>query len=70
MLFSRPTWEGGQYNGDEQSRLAALRLAMELGADHIEFNSPPNQNQFPLLKKTPKISPSQNQIQFPPKSKP
>ena len=36
MLFSRPTWEGGQYDGDEQSRLAALRLAMELGADHID----------------------------------
>ncbi|KAJ0768929.1 putative 3-dehydroquinate dehydratase, Shikimate dehydrogenase (NADP(+)) [Helianthus annuus] len=32
----RPTWEGGQYDGDEQSRLAALRLAMELGADHID----------------------------------
>nr|XP_043627454.1 bifunctional 3-dehydroquinate dehydratase/shikimate dehydrogenase, chloroplastic isoform X1 [Erigeron canadensis] len=36
-LFTyRPTWEGGQYDGDEQSRLAALRLAMELGADHID----------------------------------
>ncbi|XP_076891762.1 bifunctional 3-dehydroquinate dehydratase/shikimate dehydrogenase, chloroplastic-like [Bidens hawaiensis] len=32
----RPAWEGGQYVGDEQSRLAALRLAMELGADHID----------------------------------
>ncbi|KAI3828489.1 hypothetical protein L1987_02590 [Smallanthus sonchifolius] len=32
----RPTWEGGQYDGDEQSRLAVLRLAMELGADHID----------------------------------
>lgn len=36
FLFCRPTWEGGQYDGDEQSRLAALRLAMELGADHID----------------------------------
>ncbi|CAH1427633.1 unnamed protein product [Lactuca virosa] len=36
-LFTyRPTWEGGQYNGDEESRLDALRLAMELGADHID----------------------------------
>ncbi|KAF5774145.1 putative 3-dehydroquinate dehydratase, Shikimate dehydrogenase [Helianthus annuus] len=36
-LFTyRPTWEGGQYDGDEQSRLAALKLAMELGADHID----------------------------------
>ncbi|PHT58830.1 Bifunctional 3-dehydroquinate dehydratase/shikimate dehydrogenase, chloroplastic, partial [Capsicum baccatum] len=36
-LFTyRPTWEGGQYAGDEMSRLDALRLAMELGADHID----------------------------------
>ncbi|KAK9065583.1 hypothetical protein SSX86_014984 [Deinandra increscens subsp. villosa] len=36
-LFTyRPRWEGGQYDGDEQSRLAALQLAMELGADHID----------------------------------
>ncbi|XP_019181042.1 PREDICTED: bifunctional 3-dehydroquinate dehydratase/shikimate dehydrogenase, chloroplastic-like [Ipomoea nil] len=47
-LFTyRPVWEGGMYDGDETSRLAALHLAMELGADHIdvelkaihEFNS-------------------------------
>ncbi|XP_060197864.1 bifunctional 3-dehydroquinate dehydratase/shikimate dehydrogenase, chloroplastic isoform X2 [Lycium barbarum] len=47
-LFTyRPNWEGGQYAGDEMSRLEALRLAMELGADYIdvelkaidEFNS-------------------------------
>ncbi|KAM7463037.1 hypothetical protein LguiA_031158 [Lonicera macranthoides] len=47
-LFTyRPKWEGGQYDGDESSRLDALRLAMELGADYIdvelkaieEFNS-------------------------------
>ncbi|KAJ8573819.1 hypothetical protein K7X08_010330 [Anisodus acutangulus] len=36
-LFTyRPTWEGGQYAGDEMSRLDALRLAMELGADYID----------------------------------
>ncbi|CAI9294740.1 unnamed protein product [Lactuca saligna] len=42
MLFSRTTWEGGQYNRDEKSRLDALCLAMELGADHIdvEFQVP------------------------------
>ncbi|CAI9282550.1 unnamed protein product [Lactuca saligna] len=36
MLVSRTTWEGGQYNRDEKSRLDALCLAMELGADHID----------------------------------
>ncbi|KAF7852160.1 hypothetical protein BT93_L0549 [Corymbia citriodora subsp. variegata] len=33
-LFTyRPKWEGGQYDGDDNSRLDSLRLAMELGAD-------------------------------------
>ncbi|CAK9145507.1 unnamed protein product [Ilex paraguariensis] len=36
-LFTyRPIWEGGQYDGDEKSRLDALRVAMELGADYID----------------------------------
>lgn len=36
-LFTyRPTWEGGQYAGDEDSRFDALRLAMKLGADYID----------------------------------
>lgn len=36
-LFTyRPTWEGGQYVGDDKSRLDVLRLAMELGADYID----------------------------------
>lgn len=34
---SRPVWEGGRYDGDENSRFNALRLAMELGADHIDI---------------------------------
>ncbi|KAI8566121.1 hypothetical protein RHMOL_Rhmol02G0015100 [Rhododendron molle] len=50
-LFTyRPKWEGGLYEGDENSRLDALRLALELGADYIdvelqvaqEFNSSMN----------------------------
>jgi len=46
----RPTWEGGQYDGDEQSRLAALRLAMELGADHIDVElKAVGQSKSPLL---------------------
>ncbi|GAV63392.1 DHquinase_I domain-containing protein/Shikimate_DH domain-containing protein/Shikimate_dh_N domain-containing protein [Cephalotus follicularis] len=36
-LFTyRPKWEGGQYDGDENARLDALRIAMELGADYID----------------------------------
>ncbi|XP_038700634.1 bifunctional 3-dehydroquinate dehydratase/shikimate dehydrogenase, chloroplastic isoform X2 [Tripterygium wilfordii] len=36
-LFTyRPKWEGGQYDGDENERLDALRLAMELGADYVD----------------------------------
>ncbi|XP_054807326.1 bifunctional 3-dehydroquinate dehydratase/shikimate dehydrogenase, chloroplastic-like isoform X2 [Prosopis cineraria] len=33
----RPNWEGGMYNGDENKRLDALRLAIELGADYIDI---------------------------------
>lgn len=29
-------WEGGQYEGDENKRQDALRLAMELGASYID----------------------------------
>lgn len=36
MYFRRPTWEGGQYDGDENERLEALRFAMEFGADYID----------------------------------
>ncbi|KAF8401566.1 hypothetical protein HHK36_012508 [Tetracentron sinense] len=36
LITFRPTWEGGQYEGDENRRLDALRLAMELGADYID----------------------------------
>lgn len=32
----RPAWEGGKYEGDEKTRLDALRLAMDFGADYID----------------------------------
>ncbi|KAK4410860.1 Bifunctional 3-dehydroquinate dehydratase/shikimate dehydrogenase, chloroplastic [Sesamum angolense] len=32
-----PTWEAGEYEGDEQERLQALLLAKDLGADYIEL---------------------------------
>lgn len=34
--FLRPKWEGGMYDGDENKRLDALRVAMELGADYVD----------------------------------
>ncbi|KAJ6876929.1 hypothetical protein NC651_029829 [Populus alba x Populus x berolinensis] len=36
IIVYRPRWEGGQYEGDEHTRLEALRLAHELGADYID----------------------------------
>ncbi|KAA8536927.1 hypothetical protein F0562_029405 [Nyssa sinensis] len=36
LVTYRPIWEGGQYEGDENKRQDALRLAMELGADYID----------------------------------
>lgn len=35
-VVHRPTWEGGQYDGDENKRRSALRKAMELGADYVD----------------------------------
>ncbi|KAL2234365.1 UNVERIFIED_CONTAM: Bifunctional 3-dehydroquinate dehydratase/shikimate dehydrogenase, chloroplastic, partial [Sesamum indicum] len=37
FLAAVATWEGGQYEGDEQERLQALLLAKDLGADYIEL---------------------------------
>uniref|UniRef100_A0A5B7A1S8 Putative 3-dehydroquinate dehydratase/shikimate dehydrogenase 3 n=1 Tax=Davidia involucrata TaxID=16924 RepID=A0A5B7A1S8_DAVIN len=36
LITYRPKWEGGQYDGDESRRQAALHQAMELGADYID----------------------------------
>lgn len=36
LVTFRPTWEGGQYDGDENKRRSALRKAMELGADYVD----------------------------------
>lgn len=36
LVTFRPTWEGGQYDGDESKRRSALCKAMELGADYID----------------------------------
>ena len=36
LLHFRPISEGGQYEGDENKRQDALRLAMELGANYID----------------------------------
>uniref|UniRef100_A0A7N1A3W7 Shikimate dehydrogenase n=1 Tax=Kalanchoe fedtschenkoi TaxID=63787 RepID=A0A7N1A3W7_KALFE len=36
LLTYRPKWEGGQYDGDETTRLETLRLAMDLGADYVD----------------------------------
>ncbi|PIA44593.1 hypothetical protein AQUCO_01700294v1 [Aquilegia coerulea] len=37
VVVYRPKWDGGLYEGDEKSRLNALLVAMELGADYIEI---------------------------------
>lgn len=35
--YFRPTWDGGQYEGDENVRLEILRSAEEFGADYIDY---------------------------------
>lgn len=36
LVTYRPSWEGGKYDGDESKRLAALRLAVELGSEFVD----------------------------------
>lgn len=36
IVTYRPSWEGGQYSGEDAPRLAALKLAMELGAAYVD----------------------------------
>ncbi|KAG6552593.1 hypothetical protein Mapa_005793 [Marchantia paleacea] len=36
IVTYRPTWEGGEYIGDEGPRLQALHLAADLGADYVD----------------------------------
>ncbi|GAB2211518.1 hypothetical protein Drorol1_Dr00024833 [Drosera rotundifolia] len=36
LVTFRPTWEGGQYSGDENTRLSTLRRAVELGASYVD----------------------------------
>ncbi|XP_040385190.1 bifunctional 3-dehydroquinate dehydratase/shikimate dehydrogenase, chloroplastic-like isoform X2 [Oryza brachyantha] len=36
LVTYRPKWEGGEYEGDEEPRLEALLLAMEMGAEYVD----------------------------------
>lgn len=36
IISYRPTWAGGEYDGDENSRLQVLELAAELGAAYVD----------------------------------
>ena len=36
IVTYRPSWEGGQYEGDEEPRIAALWTAVELGAAYVD----------------------------------
>ncbi|XP_027353008.1 bifunctional 3-dehydroquinate dehydratase/shikimate dehydrogenase, chloroplastic-like [Abrus precatorius] len=37
IIVNRPKWEGGLYEGDENVRLEALQLAVELGAEFVDI---------------------------------
>ena len=36
IVTYRPTWEGGQYDGEEEPRLAALWTAVKVGAAYVD----------------------------------
>lgn len=37
LVTYRPSWEGGQYEGDDITRFETLQLAMELGVDYVDI---------------------------------
>ncbi|CAN0897548.1 Bifunctional 3-dehydroquinate dehydratase/shikimate dehydrogenase, chloroplastic [Linum grandiflorum] len=37
IIVYRPKWEGGEYEGEENSRLETLYLAAQMGADYIDI---------------------------------
>ncbi|KAL6842149.1 hypothetical protein ACP4OV_028128 [Aristida adscensionis] len=37
LVTYRPKWEGGEYEGEDESRFEALMLAMELGAEYVDI---------------------------------
>ncbi|KAJ1257368.1 hypothetical protein BS78_K075700 [Paspalum vaginatum] len=37
VVTYRPSWEGGQYEGDDTTRFETLQLAMELGVDYVDI---------------------------------
>ncbi|KAJ1695239.1 hypothetical protein LUZ63_011937 [Rhynchospora breviuscula] len=36
LVTYRPKWEGGEYDGDDETRLEVLLLAVQLGADYVD----------------------------------
>lgn len=36
IITNRPTWEGGNYSGEEEIRLEALQRAINLGVDYVD----------------------------------
>ncbi|XP_010914407.1 bifunctional 3-dehydroquinate dehydratase/shikimate dehydrogenase, chloroplastic isoform X2 [Elaeis guineensis] len=37
IVTYRPKWEGGEYEGDDNRRFEALRIAMDLGAEYVDI---------------------------------
>ncbi|KAG1326319.1 hypothetical protein COCNU_01G002530 [Cocos nucifera] len=37
IVTYRPKWEGGEYEGDDNQRFEALRIAMDLGAEYVDI---------------------------------
>ncbi|CAM6127337.1 unnamed protein product [Calypogeia fissa] len=50
IVTYRPKWEGGMYEGPEAPRLAALKLAADLGADYVDVELKAATESFPSRK--------------------
>ncbi len=58
LLFTnRPTWEGGRYEGDEETRIAPLVEAIENGAAYVDLElAAPNDSWGQLLIKSEELA--------------
>ncbi len=53
LMTNRPKWEGGEYSGDERTRITFLEEAMGLGCDYVDIELlAPEESRHRLLEET------------------
>jgi len=63
IITARPTWDGGNFSGSENKRIALLRQAIELGAEYIDLEFKAYKD---IIRKQTKLILSYHQMSFAP----